>query len=143
MMKDPVPAPSQINPDTTFDSDMFSGAPIERKSTDIGGINDKIFGFMRPKKRVAAIPRQGVVQKSSPFTFTSNVRIKKKSLAERVRDQIKFPAINAVNAIINALALLIFGVGAYILYSELPTHVELVIGIILVSVAGNIIVRRN
>jgi hypothetical protein len=67
----------------------------------------------------------------------------KKTFAEKARDQLKFPQISKVPAVINGAALLVFAVGAYILYSELPTRPELVVGIILVSVAGNVIVSQR
>jgi hypothetical protein len=44
---------------------------------------------------------------------------------------------------ITGASLAIFAVGAYLLYSALPTRPDLVIGIILVSLAGNVIMNNR
>ena len=77
------------------------------------------------------------------FEVQNGTLFRKKSLAETVRDQIRFPAIKNVNSVINGAALVVFAVGAYILYSELPTRPELVIGILLVIIAGTVIANNR
>jgi hypothetical protein len=67
----------------------------------------------------------------------------KTSLFQRIKAAIKFPAISKVNAVINGIALAVFAAGSYVLYTALPTRPELVLGIIMVSVAGNVIVSSR
>ncbi len=86
--------------------------------------------------RVQITPDPAKEKYSLPF-------IRKKSLPERVGFQLKFPQISKVNAVINGLALVVFAVGAYVLYSALPTRPELVLGILMVSVAGNVVVSSR
>ena len=80
---------------------------------------------------------------SKGFVVENGLLIQKKSLAEQVRDQIKFPILKNTQSLINGVALLVFAVGAYLLYSELPTRPELIIGILLVTIAGNIITSNR
>jgi hypothetical protein len=87
--------------------------------------------FIQDSPRSFSIPQNYEVQ--------NGLLLRKKTLAMRVRDQIRFPIIKSAAAIINAISLVIFAVGAYLLYSALPTRPDLVIGIVLVSVAGNVI----
>ena len=67
----------------------------------------------------------------------------KTPLIQRIKSAIKFPAISKVNAVINGIALAVFAAGSYVLYTALPTRPELVLGIIMVSVAGNVIVSSR
>jgi hypothetical protein len=67
----------------------------------------------------------------------------KKAFVQRIKDSIKFPSISKVNAVINGIALAVFAAGLYVLYTALPTRPELVLGIIMVSVAGNVIVSSR
>jgi hypothetical protein len=78
---------------------------------------------------------QKLIDKISP--------VRKKSTFDIAVDQIKYPAINKTNAVINGMALIVFCAGSFILYSELPGRIDLVIGILLVSVAVNIIVSSR
>jgi len=66
------------------------------------------------------------------------VKEPKKTILTKIREKIHFPTIS--KAITNGLALIAFTVGVYMIYLELPTHLELVLGIIVVSIAGNVIV---
>jgi hypothetical protein len=87
------------------------------------------------KYRAIEIPRG--------FEVQNGLLIRSKNLAERVRDQLRFPIVNKVPAITNGVALLVFAVGTYILYAELPTHPELVVGMVLCIIAGNVIVSNR
>ena len=149
--------------DTDFDSDGFDITPMNKGR--FTGLNERIFELMRPKRKKAitqqpipltparvpdpSLPSAPVAIELPParipkgFEVQNGLLLKKKSLAERVRDQIRFPVINKVPAITNGVALLVFVVGAYILYSELPTHPELVVGIVLCIIAGNVIVSNR
>ena len=51
----------------------------------------------------------------------------------------RLSSINKVNVIINGAALAIFVTGAFILYSELPTRPELVIGIVMIAAASGVL----
>jgi hypothetical protein len=77
------------------------------------------------------------------FEIQNGLLMQKKTLPERVRDQIKFPVLKSSQSIINGAALVIFAVGAYILYSELPTRPELVVGILLVAISANLIISNR
>ena len=51
----------------------------------------------------------------------------------------RLSSINKVNVIINGASLAIFVTGAFILYSELPTRPELVIGIVMIAAASGVL----
>ena len=103
------------------------------------------------------LTKQPVAQKKAEFVGTADnprinatketimrsLPIERKSLAEKVRDQIKFPAINKSGVVVNGCALVAFVVGSYIIYCELPTHAEIALGIVIVSVASSIIVSNR
>ena len=124
---------------------------------------------MRPKKKVVAVPRQitpkgpatqiperlcrtpdNPVASRDPvnniptgYTVNNGLLLKRKILAERARDQIRFPIIKRSAAVIAGISLAVFAVGAYLLYSALPTRPDLVLGIILVSLAGNAVMNNR
>lgn len=158
------------DPNTDFGDEAFDYNAMPRKRISIGGLNEWVFNKMRPKSKSAKVsvkpkkvepeisdevisnnPNATVIfnspikdyQLPSGYTIQNGLLIQKKSLAERVRDQIKFPILKSSQSMINGAALVLFSVGAYILYSELPTRPELVIGILLVSIAGNIIISNR
>ena len=152
--------------DTDFGGDAFDSTPI--KHGRFGGFNEWVFSLMRPKKKVTAsqrstiskVPVKPIVKlevdtvpdiaclpkyisnTDTPkgYETQNGLLLQKKTLAMRVRDQIRFPAIKSASAMIHGLALVVFAVGAYLLYSALPTRPDLIIGIILVSLAGNVII---
>jgi hypothetical protein len=153
--------------ETNFGDETFDGTPIKRGH--FSGLNETIFALMRPKKKVTAVPRQitpkGPVRPTAelkpetrPPTLVSptwqlpgvqdgyeirnGLPLKRKTLAERVRDQIRFPVLKSAPATIYGIALIVFATGAYLLYSALPTRPDLVIGILMVSIAGNLIINR-
>ena len=65
-----------------------------------------------------------------------------KDMKQKSRFALKPLSTLAINSLVKGLALAVFAAGGFLLYSELPTHPELVIGIVMVSVAGNVIVSR-
>lgn len=69
--------------------------------------------------------------------------LRKKNFIEKARDQLKFPEIRYADVAIRGLALLVFISGAYLLYSAIPTKPDLVIGMVMISVAGNIIMSSR
>lgn len=77
------------------------------------------------------------------YEQSNGLLLQKKTLAERVAFQIKHPVqFRMSKVIVNGIALLAFAIGAFLIYSELPTHPEIVIGIILVSIAGSMITNN-
>lgn len=149
----PVP-----DPNTDFGDELFDSRAMPQKTFSTGGITDFIFGLTLPKTKGTVPPSVSRSNKPPLVSRSGNDRAdyipqgqnilhglltRKKTLAETVRDQIKFPPIKNVNSIINGAALVVFAVGSCILYSELPTRPELVIGILLVIIAGNVIVNNR
>jgi hypothetical protein len=149
---------NSINFDETFDYKPLKKGFVE-------GLQESVFKIMRgkkavvaPKKVVAAKPQDGIpytplqtLPLAIPqeyripvgYTITNGLLIKKKTIFEKARDQLKFPISNKSDNIINGISLVAFCIGSYILYSALPTRPELVIGIILVSIAGNILISKR
>ena len=158
------------DPITNFGDDGFDYNAIPQRRFSIGGFNDWIFNKMRPKSKSAKVPvkpkkvepeisdevisnnpNATVVfnppikdyQLPSGYTIQNGLLLQKKSLAERVRDQIKFPVLKSSKSLVNGAALILFAVGAIAIYSELPTHPELIIGILIVSISANIIISNR
>jgi hypothetical protein len=161
--------PDKIVPhaETNFGDETFDSAPIKRGH--FGGFNEWIFSLMRPKKKILK-QHQPSIRKDLPpktvgvspvlntgansivnsmslipdgFTVENGLLLQKKTLADRVRDQLRFPIIKSSASMVNGISLAVFAVGAYLLYSALPTRFDLVIGIILVSLAGNVIMNNR
>lgn len=158
----PLEQPHKATPDpnTDFGDEAFDYNAMPQGKMSMGGINEWVFGLMRPKRKGTPARKQPThITPKSPYTpveykvianevpegyeVRNGLLFQKKTLAERVRDQLKFPAIKNSQSVISAAALVVFAIGAYILYSELPTRPELVIGILLVTIAANIIVNRR
>jgi hypothetical protein len=147
--------------ETNFGDDAFDSAPIKRGH--FGGFNEWMFSLMRPKKKVAQSSRTTILKgpskptmrpeagtKALPdfdtpkgYEIKNGILLHKKTLAERVRDQLRYPIIKSSVSLVNGISLAVFAVGAYLLYSALPTRPDLVIGIILVSLAGNVIMNNR
>ncbi len=85
----------------------------------------------------------GEIKIPKGYELQNGLLIQKKSLAERVRDQIKFPVLKSSGAIINGATLILFAIGSIAIYSELPTHPGLVIGILVVALSANIIIGNR
>jgi hypothetical protein len=159
------------DPNTSFDSDAFDQTAMPQKRFSLSGINETIFGLMRPKRKVmdprlkvlpAAKERKipsteehynynpidGNLLKSPQiipvgYEIQNGLLIQKKTLIERVRDQINFPVLKSSKSVINGAVLIIFAVGVITIYSELPSNPEIVVGIILTVMASTIIVNNR
>ena len=169
-LKQPATSGKAIpDPITNFGDDGFDYNAMPQKRFSIGRFNDWIFSKMRPKSKSAKVtvkpkkieseiidevisnPNAAVVFNApiqdhklpSGYTIENGLLLQKKSLAERVRDQIKFPVLKSSRSIINGAALILFAVGAIVIYSELPTHPELVVGILIVAISANIIMSNR
>jgi hypothetical protein len=144
--------------ETDFGNEGFDSAPI--KEGRLSGLNEKVFALMRPKRKpgVFRVPPTNVRPMMRPeegieaipncdipkgYEVQNGLLVKKKTLAERVRDQIRFPILKSTPSMVSGFALVVFAVGAYLLYSALPTRPDLVLGIILVSLAGNVIINNR
>ena len=158
------------DPNTDFGDEAFDYGAMPQSRISTGGLNEWIFGLMRPKSKISAKPKRAPVQlplrEEQPerpptrelpipiygerdipvpagYEVQNGLLIRKKTLPERVRDQIKFPVLKNTQSLINGAALVIFAVGASIIYSELPTRPELVIGILIVAISANIIISNR
>ena len=141
------------DPHTDFGNDALDGAAMPEGRFRNAGISDKIAGIIQPKTPVKITARPNVTPKGTPafdrqgcppgYKIENGLVILEKSLAERVRDQIRFPVLTKSKSIITGIVLLVFTMGAYIIYSELPTRPELVIGILMVTVASNVLVSSR
>ena len=104
-----------------------------------------------PQKAYQASPDANLFIRGSPRSFTipsdyevqNGLVFRKKTLAERVRDQLQYPIIKSSASTVNGISLAVFAVGAYLLYSALPTRPDLILGIVLVSLAGNVIMNNR
>jgi hypothetical protein len=156
-------SPDKVIPqsETNFGDETFDSTPIKRGH--FGGFNEWVFSLMRPKKKVTATPGRTILKgpvrpmmrpeagvKVLPgadipkgYEVQNGLLLQKKSLAERARDQLRFPILKSSASMVNGISLGVFAVGAYLLYSALPTRPDLVIGIILVSLAGNVIMNNR
>ena len=84
------------------------------------------------------------VEVPAGYHVENGLLLQKKTLAETVRDQIKNRlAFSASHTFIQGLALAVFLVGVFSIYSEIPTHPMLVLGIVLVTVGGNVLISRG
>lgn len=111
------PNEGKANPDpnTDFGDEAFDYTSMPQKRFSAGGINEWIFGLMRPKSKVSAKTyiKPKAAQPSGPlptnpeglptnpqplptnppqgFEIKNGLLFKMKTLPEHVRDQIKFP----------------------------------------------------
>lgn len=148
--------PSETNFDLEYDYQPLEKGFFQR-------MEEKVFRFMsgdflkRKKKEPVkeAVPEKALIPEivEGPLTVDDEIfeepakpveiaplvqEEPKKGFADKIREKAHFPAVSKV--ITNGIALAVFAVGSYLLYSELPMHPELVAGIIMVSVAGNVII---
>jgi hypothetical protein len=103
----------------------------------------RISQHISPQRESPSSPHQPLIEIPPLQEVQNGLLIQKKSFIDRAKAQLKFPKIAKTIGITNGAALLVFAVGAYILYANLPTHPELVVGIILVSIAGNVIISQR
>jgi hypothetical protein len=161
--KHPALGKATPDPNTDFGDEAFDGSAMPQKRISMGGINEWIFNKMRPKSKISTKAPQKEIRTINPhpdtvgfikdtdrgfyvpegYEIQNGILIQTKSLAERVRDQIKFPVLKSSQSLINGAALILFAIGATTLYSELPTRPELVIAILIVSISANIIISNR
>jgi hypothetical protein len=155
-MPEDIDSPSQT--DSNFDSD-FDYQPLAKSFFQ--RMEEKVFrlvsgGFLkRTKKMPEPIPEPVQELEEDPEELfeepETHVRPEieivipepkpvEVSRFAKLREKLHFPPISLPKAIVNGLALAVFAAGSYLLYSELPMHPELVAGIIMVSVAGNVVI---
>ena len=78
------------------------------------------------------------------FMVENGLLLRKKTLPERVAMQIRNSFLNHSSAtIVRGLALAAFAIGALMIYAEIPTHPEIVAGIVLCVVAGNVLIANR
>ena len=156
--------PDNVKPpqDTDFDAGYeTTSLPEGRMGGGISGINDWIFSLMRrgskkssPKKTLAKQidnKREFVVDPKFEEHFSKGnshlykgLPVQPKTTFEIARDQIKNRvAFTASHKFINGFALVILLTGVFVIYSGIPTHPEIVLGIVLVSLAGNVLISRG
>lgn len=150
-----------------FDDTTLDYKPLEK--TGMQKYEDMFFNLLRGKKgktskpkekagflsrKVNPEPQKIVAASNGDRLMYSHVEdreepvaslplIRRKTLSETVLTQLKFPQISKSAAVVNGLALAVFAIGSILLYSQLPTRPTLVIGIILVSIAGNVLISSR
>jgi hypothetical protein len=78
------------------------------------------------------------------YTVENGLVVQKKTLAERVAMQLRNPFLNrSSTTIIRGCALAAFAVGALMIYAEIPTHPDIVVGIVLCIIAGNVLISNR
>lgn len=165
-LKDPI---SPTLPDYNFDITDYESTALPSSRFSFRNLLEWSFEKMRPKgkpikpARVKLVsPRNPVItrdplsdlyEKSSDPIPTSSVSkgyevrngflLKKKSIAEKVRDQLKFPWIKSLPSVTRGLTAITLCIGVMLIYSELSSHPRIVIGIVLVSLAASLIISNN
>ncbi len=150
------------SPDIDFDNGNFDYTPLPKSRFSIGNLMEWTFERMRPKSKIPApkirLPgkqemyvdpnyRKGFAEKPD-YKIPENAEIQngllvtKKSLAEKVRDQIKHPWLKSSSEITRGLAAIVLCIGAVMIYAEIPGHPGIVVGIVLISLAGNVIMAK-
>lgn len=140
-------------------SEPIQYTPLEK--TFVQNLEEKVFSLMRGKKKIVApvktvgtqepmqepIQTQPQIELQFPDKRSDSLvafgPFKKKTFIDKARDQLRFPAINKVNAVINSLAMIAFAGGAYLIYAALPTRPDIVIGIVVVAAASNVLVSSR
>lgn len=155
----PIEAPiKKTAPDIDFDNGNYDYAPLPKARFSIGNIMEWTFERMHPRKPVVQKSRkvsvldprilpvkpmpQGEPTLPEGYEISNGLLINKKSLAEKVRDQIKFPWIKSSSEIVRGIAAIVLCIGAFMIYAQIPGHPEIVIGVVLVSLAGNVIMAK-
>ena len=141
-----------------FDTGM-DYAPLP--SGKMSGIMDKIFGLFYRKKKAKIVPKLApkldkiAPIESNPSTedalyippkteVQNGLLVNRKSTTEIARDQIKNKfAFTASHKFIYGFSVIILVIGVIAIYSEIPTHPSLIIGMVLVSLAGNVLLSRG
>jgi hypothetical protein len=146
--------------------DDFDYKPLKKGAG--ASLEDKLFGLLRGKKKIKTLvkpqekskPKMAVQAEAVPDSFFEEGEVKLPLITanpitghDLVARTPRIPKLTskfaikplstlAVNAVIKGMALAVFAAGGFLIYAELPTHPELVIGIVMVSVAGNVVVSR-
>ena len=135
---------------SVFDRDAelhLGDTDIEYKPLEKSGLQkfeEKIFSLVSRKKPVVPVPTQKpVAPLEIPPARLPELPLARKTTIEKARDQIKFPVITRADALIRGVGVILFAYGAYLLYATLPTHADLVIGIVIVSFASNLIISQR
>ena len=141
-----------------FDTGM-DYAPLP--SGKMSGMMDKIFGLFYRKKKTKNLPKpapklniSAPIELKPPVEYVAYIPpqtevqngllVNRKSNTEIAKDQIKNKfAFTASHKFICGFSVIILVIGAIAIYSEIPTHPSLVIGIVLVSLAGNVLLSRG
>jgi len=165
------PRPDNTIPTKETDFDGISDiATLPNRKLSLGNFNDWLFSLMRPKAKTRTITKrqrsgQGgfmppdgdplvsarieprLVNRPgdfAPIPILHALPIRKKNVFEVARDQLKNTfAFSASHKIVNGLALVILLTGVFEVYSSIPMHPELVIGIVLVSLAGSVLIGNK
>lgn len=103
----------------------------------------KAYGYDVPGNRIEVPINQFEVKIPYDHQVQNGLLIRKMTLAEKVRSQLRFPALSKLNTLITGAGLLITITGAYMLYANLPTLPQLVIAILLVSIGTNIVISSR
>ena len=141
-----------------FDTGM-DYAPLP--SGKMSGMMDKIFGLFYRKKKTKNLPKPAPkLNKAAPIEpnpstedvlyippkteVQNGLLMSRKTNTEIAKDQIrnKF-AFTASHKFIYGFSAIILVIGVIAIYSEIPTHPSLIIGIVLVSFAGNVLLSRG
>lgn len=167
--KTPTETPAETPADTNFDSANYEYAPLPKSGFSLRGILEWSFEKMHPRTKIvqkktldqikqdhaAAMSKHTQISHLreerilfSPdavpegYEVSNGILIAKKSLAEKVRDQIKYPWIKSSSGAVKGIAAIVLCIGAFMIYAQIPGHPEIVIGIVLVSLAGNVIMAN-
>jgi hypothetical protein len=156
--------PDNVKPpqDTDFDAGYeMSALPEGRMSGGIGGFNDWVFSLMRRGSKKPSVKKMLARQIANKREFTVDPKYKEyypqqdtpllhglpiapKTTIEIACDQLKNRlAFTVSHKFINGFALVILITGIFVIYSGIPTHPEIVLGIVLVSLAGNVLISRG
>lgn len=123
--------------------DMFDEPAPKKNAGMTQVLQEKVFGFIRKLQRKKKDPDSKPEAPISEPTPSEPTPAERKSFIPRF--SFKAPAMlsGILHKIWIAIALVIFTVGVLLIYTELPTHPTLIIGLIFVSLAGNIITNRG
>jgi hypothetical protein len=156
--------PDNVKPpqDTDFDAGYeMKALPEGRIGGGVGGFNDWIFSLMRKGSKKSSAKKTLTAQINNKREFVADPRYKDycpradiplyqglpispKTTFEIARDQLKNRlAFTVSHKFINGFALVILLTGVFVIYSSIPTHPEVVVGIVMVSLAGNVLVSRG
>ena len=126
--------------------DMFD-EPVPKKQAGVTQVlQEKVFALIsrlrNGKGKKVAEEQPAEVPSASP-SASPPTSLERKSFIPRF--SFKAPAMlsGILQKVTIGIALVIFTAGVLILYTELPTHPLLIVGMILVSLAGNIITSRG